>query len=122
MCHQGRNVLATFSQRRQKHWKYIQAKVQVAAKLSISYHCRQVLMRRSYKPDIDSMGPTAPQAFELLFLQYAQQFRLQCRWNIAHLVQEEGTFVRKLKTSKLLGNRTSEGAFLVAKKLALQQV
>ena len=68
------------------------------------------------------MGPTAPQAFKLLLLQYAQQFRLQCRWNIADLVQEESTFVRKLKTAKLLGNCTSKGTFLVAKKLALQQV
>jgi hypothetical protein len=39
------------------------------------------------------MSPSASQTLELLFLQYAQQFRLQCRWNVTYLVQEERAFV-----------------------------
>jgi hypothetical protein len=39
------------------------------------------------------VSPTAAQALEFLLLQDAQQFGLQCRWNIAHLVEEKRTFV-----------------------------
>jgi hypothetical protein len=55
------------------------------------------------------------QAFELLFLQYAQKFGLQCRRNIAHLVQEERAFIGQLKTANLLRYGSGERASLAAK-------
>ena len=76
MRHEGRNVLAALSQRRQLNRKYIQAKIKVTAKLAISHHLRQVAMGRSYEADIHVVSLTAAQAFEFLLLQYAQKFGL----------------------------------------------
>src|SRR5207302_7585753 len=71
--HEGLNILAAFSQRRQLDRKEIQAKVEVTAKFAISHHPRQIAMDGSYKPHIYLESPAAPQAFEFLFLQYAHR-------------------------------------------------
>src|SRR2546427_7326082 len=68
------------------------------------------------------MSPSAAQAFEFLFLQYAQQFGLQGRRNIAHLVQEERAFVGQFETANLLHYGSGERALLVAKKFTFQQI
>jgi hypothetical protein len=66
--HQGWNVFTALSQRRQQDRKYIKAKVQAAAKLTISHHLHQIAMGRGYEPNIHLVSLTAAQAFELLFL------------------------------------------------------
>jgi hypothetical protein len=68
------------------------------------------------------MSPIAAQAFELLLLQYPQEFGLQCRRNVAHLIQEERTFVGQFETADLLRDRTGERTSLVAERLAFQQI
>jgi len=68
------------------------------------------------------VSPSAAQALEFLFLQYAQQFGLQCRRNIAYLVQEKCAFVGELETTNLLPDGAGECALFVAKKLTLQQI
>jgi hypothetical protein len=68
------------------------------------------------------MSASTAQALELLFLQYAQQFRLQRRRNIPHFVQEERAFVGQLETANLLRYGSRECAFLVAKKLTFKQI
>jgi len=56
----------------------------------------------SHQPNVYLMSASTAQALELLFLQYAQQFRLQRRRNIPHFVQEERAFVGQLETANLL--------------------
>src|SRR6266478_7756377 len=68
------------------------------------------------------MSPSAAQALEFLFLQDTQQFGLQSRRNITHLVEEQRAFVGQLETANLLRYGSSERAFLVAKKLTFQQI
>jgi len=48
------------------------------------------------------VSPVAAQALELLFLQHTQQFGLQHRWNISHLIQEERPFVSQFEATNLL--------------------
>src|SRR6266700_1611247 len=74
------------------------------------------------QPNVHFVGASAAQAFELLFLQNAEQFRLQRRWDVAYFVQEECALISELETPNLLRDGSGERAFLVAKKLALQQV
>jgi hypothetical protein len=122
MRHEGGNVFAAITQRWQLDGKYIQAKVEVTSKFAISYHFRQVAMSCSYESNIHLVSSTATQAFEFLFLQYAQQFGLKLRGNIANLIQEEGAFIGQLEAAQLLRYGSSECALLVAKKLALQEI
>jgi hypothetical protein len=73
--------------------KHIQAVVKVAAKFALLYHLRQIAICCCDEPNVHLMSPIAAQAFELLLLQYAQKFGLQCRRNVANLIQKECTFV-----------------------------
>src|ERR1700692_2075281 len=79
-------------------------------------------MGRGYEANIHVVSSAAAQAFEFLLLQYAQQFRLQRRRNIAHLVQEEGAFVGQLEASKLLRYGSGERTLFVTKQFAFQQI
>ena len=66
------------------------------------------------------MSPSAAQAFELLLLQDPQQFGLQARRNIAHLVQKQRPFVGQFETANLLRYGSRERASLVTEKLAFE--
>jgi hypothetical protein len=68
------------------------------------------------------MSPSASQTLELLLLQYAQQFRLQCRWNVTYLVQKERALVGLLETANPLRYGSGESTFLVAKELTFQEI
>src|ERR1700688_4507643 len=122
MHHQGGNVFGARPQRRQQHGEDIQTIVEVVAKLSSIHHFGEIAIRGSHQPKIHLVSPGATQALELLFLQYPQQFRLQRRRNIAHLVQKKRAFVSQLETSNLLRYGSSECAFLVAKKFTFQEI
>ena len=122
MGNQRRNVFAAFTQRWQQDREHIQTVVEVAAKFAPLHHLRQITVRGSHQPNVHLMSASAAQAFELLFLQNAQQFGLQRQRNIAHLVQEERAFVGQFETANLLRDGSGEGAFLVAKELTLQQI
>ncbi len=120
MCHQGRNVFAALPQRWQQDREHVQTIVEVAAKFAPLHHVRQISVGRSHEPNVHLVSPGAAQALELLFLQDAQQFGLQCQRDIAHFVQEERPFVGQLETADLLRDGAGESALLMAKKLAFQ--
>src|SRR5258708_4750689 len=122
MLHQGRNVLTARPQGWQQDWKHIQTVVEVAAKFAPLHHLRQVTVRGSHEANVHLVSPSAAQALEFLFLQHAQQFGLQRRRYIAHLVQEERAFVGQFETANLLCNRSGERTSFVAKKLTFQQI
>ena len=88
----------------------IQTIVEVAAKFASIHHLRQIPIGCSHQPYVHLVSPSAAQALEFLFLQYAQQFGLQCRRNITHLVQEKCTFVGQLETANLLRYGSGERA------------
>src|SRR6266853_1766491 len=115
MFNHSRNVFTARPQRRQRDRKYIQTIVEIAAKFVALHHFNQISMGRSYEANVHLVSPAAPQALELLLLQNTQQFWLQWQRNVAHLVQEQRSFVSQFETSNLLRDSTSKSAFLVAK-------
>src|SRR5271156_5362497 len=121
MCHQGWDVFAALPQWWQQDGEDIQTVVEVATKFASIHHLRQIPIRCSHQPHVHLVSPSAAQALEFLFLQYAQQFGLQCRRNIAYLVQEKCAFIGGLETADLLRDGTGECTPFVAKKLTLQQ-
>jgi hypothetical protein len=122
MFHKGGNIFTALSQGRQLDRKYIQTKIEITTKFAISHHLGQVTVGCSDKPNIHLVSPTATQAFEFLFLQYAKQFGLKLRRNIADLIQEERAFIGQLEAAKLLRDSSSECSLFVAKKLAFQKI
>src|SRR5579864_693044 len=67
------------------------------------------------------MSVVAAQPLELLFLKYPQELRLEFQRNFTNFVEKQSPLMRHLETADLLGDRSGEGALLVAKELALQQ-
>src|SRR5271166_5482850 len=122
MRHQGRNILAALPQWWQQDGEDVQTIVEVATKFASIHHVVQITVSGSNEPHVNFVSPTAAQALEFLFLQDTQQFGLQCRWNVAHLVEEKRTFIGQLETANLLRDGSGERALLVAKKLAFQQI
>src|ERR1700687_2401336 len=122
MGDQGWNVFAALPQWRQKDGEHIQTIVEVTAKFASLHHLRQVPIRCSHQPHVHLVSPSAAQAFEFLFLQYAQQLGLQRRRNITHLVQEKSTFVGQLETANLLRYGSGERPLLVTQELAFQEI
>ena len=110
MRHQGGNVFAARPQRRQQDRKHIQTVVEVAAKFATSHHVFQVSVGRRHQPHVHLVGPGAAQALELLFLQHAQQFGLECQRDIAHLVQKQRAFVGHFETTDFLRDGARESA------------
>src|ERR1700733_2122258 len=85
---QERNVSGTFAQRWDADRKYVQAIVQVAAKLAILHHCFEITIGRRYQPHIDLFRSVAAQLFKLTFLQSAQELRLDLDRYISYFVEK----------------------------------
>src|SRR6266851_408126 len=65
--------------------------------------------------------PALADALEFTLLQYAQQLDLELGTHAADLVEEDGAAMSRLETAGLVVDRSSKGAFDVAKQLAFQQ-
>src|SRR5258706_1603886 len=57
-----------------------------------------------------------------MFLQHAQQLRLQRRGDVAHFVQKQGTFVSHFEAPDLLRNSTGKGTLLMTEQFAFQKI
>ena len=73
------NIVRPFAQRRHLDGKDIQPVVEIAAEQSIGDHLLEIAVRRRDQPHVNPLSACAPQPLELLFLQCAQQLRLNLR-------------------------------------------
>ncbi len=113
ISHQQSQVFGALAQRRNRNWKHVQAIIQILPELVLRHHLSQVVMGCRDQPHVGANRLPAAQALEFMFLQHAQQLRLQLRGNIADLVQEQRAPVGRFKTAKPLRNRTGERAAFV---------
>src|SRR5580698_1099345 len=86
--HKSRNIFPALAQSRQQDGEDVQSIIEVTAELTARYHLAQIAVAGSDEPNIHLVSSTASEPLELLFLQHSQQFRLQCRGDVAYFVQE----------------------------------
>jgi hypothetical protein len=122
MLHEWRNVFASIPQGRQRDRKYIQAIVQIAAKFSTRHHSLEVLVSRGDQTHVDAMRAPAPQPFEFLFLQNAEELGLQRERYVPDFIEEQGSFISQVETADFLRDRSGKGSPFVTKKFTLEQV
>jgi hypothetical protein len=122
MLHERRNVFASISQGRECDRKYVQAIVQIAAKFSAPHHSLEVLVSRGYQTHVDAMRAPAPEPFEFLFLQNAEEFGLQRERYVSDFIEEQGSFISQVEAADFLRDRSGKGSPFVAKKLTLEQI
>src|SRR6201993_972512 len=119
MVHKRRNVFAAIAQRRQQNRKHVQTVIEIAAKFTLVRHLHEIAIGGSHQPNIDLVSPGAAQALELLFLQNAQQLRLQRRRDIPYFIKKKRALIGQFETANFLRDSASERALLMAKEFTL---
>src|ERR1700722_9899508 len=120
MLDQQWQILSPLTQRRHRDGEDVQAIKQIFPELTFRYHLSQIVMGCRDQPHVGMDGLPAPQALELMLLYNAQQLRLQFGRNIADLVEEQGTSVRRLKAAEALRNGPSKCAAFVPEEFAFE--
>src|SRR5262245_103922 len=90
---QKRNVLRALAKSRHSNRKDIEPVKQIASKLPVGDHLRQIPVGGSDQPYINLDCVSAAHSLKLPFLKRAQQFWLQIQRDIADLVEEKRTVV-----------------------------
>src|SRR5207244_8352100 len=99
----------------------IQPVKQVFAKFLLLDHLPQVAIGRCNQACIGSQGARASQAFELPFLEHAQQLGLKLERDVADLIQKYRSPIGQLKAADALRNSADKSAHLVAEELAFER-
>jgi len=120
--HQQRNIPSCVPEAAGSRWKDVEAEIKVVAKMP----CRKRICARFRLVAATSRTSTqlslrAPNLFELLLLQNAQQFCLHSRWDIADLVEEEVPLSASSETADLTSDRSGECTPFMAEEFAFQQ-
>src|SRR5580704_1036465 len=82
------DVSWTLAQRWDADWKYVQAIVQIAAKLPVPHHFFEIAIGRRDQSHIELFGSVAAQPFKLSLLQSAQELRLNLDRYVSHFVEK----------------------------------
>ena len=96
--------------------------VQVLAERSLAHQRLEIAVRRGDHAGIDHNRTLAADAFELAFLQHAQQLGLHRRGHVADFVEKEGPAVRLLEFSEMPRGSAGERSALVSEQLRLDQL
>ncbi len=102
--HQQRNIVGTFAQRRQVDGEHVEPIVEIAAEFPVDNHLLEIAVGGGDQPDVGLDQLVAPQTFELLLLEDAQQFRLQLQRHIAHFIKEQGAFCPPARSGRYAGH------------------
>ena len=114
---QGRDVLRPLAQRWHKDGEDLEPVVKVAAKLAVFDHLLQVTVGCGHQTRIHRNGAVAPQSFEFLLLEGAEELGLNLKGNVTDFVKEQRPLVRQLDAPDFLRDRPREGAPLVPEEL-----
>src|SRR6185369_15430383 len=87
---------------RQHDREDVQSVIEVAAKLFLSHHLRQISVGRRDDAHVDANCFSAPQPLKFVLLEHAQQFRLQLKWNLFNFVEKDRTPMGEFKAALAL--------------------
>src|SRR5437667_10850290 len=121
MIYQQWNVFRAFPQGWNVNRKNIQAVKQIFANFLLLNHLPQIAIGGCDQACIGSQGARASQAFELPFLEHAQQLGLKLERDVADLIQKYRSAIGQLKAADALSDSACKSAFLVAEELAFEQ-
>ena len=101
---------------------HAQPPVEILTKLALLHHLRQILVGGGDHAHIDFNRPAAAHALNRLFAERAQQFHLRARIDLADLIEKKSAAIRQFKAADALFLRSGEGALLVPKQFALENL
>ncbi len=95
--------------------------VKVLAEELELYLLLEVLVCGRYNPDVDVDDLFTPNGTDLFLLDHAQYFGLYGQGHVPYLVEKDGAAVRLQEQPPCLAYGAAEGAFFMAKEVALQE-
>ena len=111
-------VFKMFAQRRDLYPYYVQTVKQVLSEPVVLDHFKDILVACHYDADVDRHGFVAADRFHLVFLQYAEKFRLYAHRHLLYLIYEKSTVVGVLEFTYFAFLVSSgEGSFFISEKL-----
>src|ERR1044071_5500896 len=116
MLDEKRDVFESLAQPGNANGKDIQTIEQIASKLAVINHSRQVTAGSRDNASVHTRRDGAGHALEFTLLQNAQKLWLEFEWNVSDFVQEQGSPVRQFKSTRLARDRPSERATFVAEQ------
>ena len=119
---QHRDVLHPLAQRGHLDGEYVEPVEEIFPETVLGDHLFQVLVRRGNDAHVRLLGLVATDALEGALLQHAQQLDLHGQRHVADFIEEQGAALGQLEAADAAGDRTSEGALLVAEQFAFQQL
>ena len=114
------DVVGPLSQRRNLDADGINPVVQIRTEPAGIHETTQVLVGGTNDSHINLDQPRPTNLGDFLFLQHAQQFRLNLLAEIPHLVKEQRAAVRQLEPAVLSLNSIRKGSLHVAKQFAFK--
>jgi hypothetical protein len=84
-------------------------------------HLFQIAICGCNHSNADAVRPTASQPLEFLFLQHAQDFRLQSQGHVPDFVKEQRSRVSHLETTNFLCDCPSESTLFVPEQFAFKE-
>src|SRR5207248_4740859 len=111
----------SLAQRWHKDGEDLEPVVKVAAKLAVFDHLLQVTVGGGHQTRIHRNGAVAPQSFEFLLLEGAEELGLNLKRNVTDFVEEQRSLVRQLEATDFPRDRPREGAPLVSEQFAFEQ-
>src|SRR6266702_717252 len=115
-------VLAARSQWRQRDGEDVQPVVQIRAEETPPHHLAEIAVGCCDHAHVDGDGALAADAVDLALLQDAEELRLQGKWQLGDLVEEDRAVLRLLEAPCAPLAGAGERAALVSEELALQQL
>src|SRR3954463_8720568 len=113
MISEQRKIFGSFPRRRQRDRKHVQPIVQIGSESALRRQLLEILVGRRHYPHVDSSGLCAPETFERLLLNGAQELGLQFDRQIADFVEKQSPPVSDLKTAHSGCRRTRKSASLI---------
>src|SRR5260221_12147393 len=108
------HILLPFSEGCQLDLKLVQAMIKVLPEPALLNAFGQVFIGGGNDAHVDGGALCCSYSLYRSFLQYAQEINLILIGQISHFIQEDGTGIGKLKTSRLILYRAGKRAFHMA--------
>jgi hypothetical protein len=115
------DVLRPLTEGRDRDREHVQSVEKIISEASRVDLPGEVPIRGGDQTDVAVDRPGPPETLELVFLQHAQELRLQLERDLAHLVEKDRAALRELEPSDPLRDRAGERPPLVAEQLTLEQ-
>ncbi len=121
MLDERRDVLLSFSERREVYRDHVEAVKEVLPECALRDHCFEVFVCGGDHPCVGRDGVHSAEPLERAGLKDSQQFNLYGRGDFPDFIKEYCAAVREFETPFALFGSTCECAAFVSEKLAFEQ-